>query len=179
MTCVVGLIADKAVIMGADSAGVAGLSLTVRADPKVFCNGPMLIGYTSSFRMGQLLRFRLEIPPHHPPEKDDFLYMATDFIDAVRQCFKDHGYTKIDNSREEGGTFLVGYRGRIYEIAADYQVGIPVDGFAAVGCGFEIALGALYTTDGQNPEERIRLALAAAQRFSAGVREPFVVERSE
>lgn len=43
--------------MGCDSAGVGGWHLQLRADPKVFHVGHFLIGYTDSFRMGQLLRF--------------------------------------------------------------------------------------------------------------------------
>ena len=178
MTCIVGVVDNGSVVMGGDSAGVAGLSLTVRADPKVFVNGPFLIGYTSSFRMGQLLRFRFVPPPHHPADRDDFAFMATDFVDAVRECFKHYGYAKAENGQESGGSFLVGYRGNLYQVASDYQVGLPVDPYAAVGCGDDIALGALYATIGQSAEHRVRTALAAAQRFSAGVREPFVIERS-
>ena len=51
--------------IGGDRAGVAGLSLTVRADEKVFQNGEFLMGFTTSFRMGQLLRYSLKPPP--PP----------------------------------------------------------------------------------------------------------------
>ena len=63
MTCIVGLIDGNRVWMGGDSAGVSGLDITVRSDPKVFRNGDFLIGFTSSFRMGQLLAFRLRPPP--------------------------------------------------------------------------------------------------------------------
>ncbi len=176
MTCIVGLTDKGRVYMGGDSAGAAGYSLVVRADPKVFRNGPFRIGYTSSFRMGQLLRFKLDPPPHHPADMDDFRYMSTAFIDEVREVLKEGGYAKVDNNQEEGGAFLVAYRGQLYEIGGDFQVGQPLDPFAAVGCGFEIALGAMYATDGYGPEDRIRTALAAAQRFSAGVREPFLIE---
>lgn len=178
MTCIVGVVQDGSVVMGGDSAGVAGYALTVRQDPKVFHNGPFLIGYTSSFRMGQLLRFRFTPPPHHPADKDDYHFMATDFIDAVRACFKDYGYAKIESNNEHGGTFLVGYRGKLYEINDDYQVGINADPFAAVGCGFAVALGALHASEGKSAEARVLAALAAAERFNAGVRGPFVVERS-
>lgn len=45
----------------------------------------------------------------------------------------------------------------------------------AVGCGDQIARGALYGTQMQPPKERIRIALEAAERFSAGVRGPFII----
>ena len=44
MTCIVGLRHEGKAWIGGDSAGVGGLELTVRRDPKVFKNGPMLFG---------------------------------------------------------------------------------------------------------------------------------------
>jgi len=57
MTCIVGLIdkESKKIYMGGDSAGVANYSLSVRKDPKVFKRYGFIFGFTSSFRMGQLL----------------------------------------------------------------------------------------------------------------------------
>lgn len=61
MTCIIGLIKNKKVYIGGDSAGVDGLNITIRKDSKVFKINKFIIGYTSSFRMGQLLRFKLKI----------------------------------------------------------------------------------------------------------------------
>ena len=61
MTCIVGLVHEGVVYIGGDSAGVGGMSLTVRADEKVFQNGEFLMGFTTSFRMGQLLRYSLKL----------------------------------------------------------------------------------------------------------------------
>jgi hypothetical protein len=173
MTCIAGLIDGGKVFMGSDSAGVAGYDLTLRADPKVFTNGSFLIGYTSSFRMGQLLRFKFK-PPYHKPETGIDEYMMTDFIDAVRQCFKDNGYAEVKNNQETAGTFLVGYKGRLFTIDSDYQVGESLNKFDAVGCGGVFALGSLASTTG-DPKERMQKALETAERFSAGVRGPFVI----
>ena len=56
MTCIAGLVHDGAVYLAGDSAGCSGWDLTVRADPKVFVSGSYVMGFTTSFRMGQLLR---------------------------------------------------------------------------------------------------------------------------
>lgn len=172
MTAIVGVVSGDEVHIGGDSAGVAGMSLTVRADSKVFTNGPYVMGFTTSFRMGQLLRYALA-----PPEPDGDLerFMATKFVDAVREALKAGGWAMKENEREEGGTFLVGVYGRLFCIQDDYQVGEAADGFAAIGCGDEIALGALYATarSRMSPRRRVQLALEAAERFSAGVRGPF------
>ena len=162
--------------MGADAAGVNGWSRTARADLKVFVNGPFVMGFTSSFRMGQLLRWTF-VPPVRRVDIDDEQYMSTAFVDAVRGCLKAGGLAKKEHEVESGGTFLVGYNGRIWEVADDYQVGRVLAGFNAIGSGFELCLGALHVTADLEPEVRLRLALDAATRFSGAVCAPFTVLR--
>jgi len=176
LTCIVGLIHEGDVYIGGDSAGVAGLSITIRSDEKIFGNGPFLFGFTSSFRMGQLLRYKLA-PPAQTVHQDDMEYMVTSFIDACRTCFAQNGFG--DKEATTGGTFLVGYKGKLYTIESDYQVGIPKLEYDAVGCGADLALGAMFATEGLSPEERIKAALGAASTFSDGVSPPFTVLKLE
>lgn len=176
MTCIAGLVHKGKVYIGGDSAGVYGLGLVVRSDEKVFRRGEFLMGFTSSFRMGQLLRFSLECKQQ--TDKDDYAFMCTKFIDAVRACLKAGGYATMKDGAESGGGFLVGYRGSLYEVCSDYQVGILADGYAAIGCGEAIAQGSLYSTAKMPPKQRILTALRAAERHSAGVRGPFLVMES-
>lgn len=175
MTCIVGLVDGDRVWMGGDSAGVSGLDITVRADTKVFRNGDMLIGFTNSFRMGQLLAYKLA-PPQHERDQDVFRYMVVDFVDAVRACLKDGGYAQRSNDVESGGTFLVAYEGRLFSVQSDYQVGEAVRGYHAIGCGADYALGSLASTVGLPAEERVRKALECAELFSGGVRSPFNIQ---
>lgn len=178
MTCIVGLVHKEKVYIGGDSAGVGGYSLSNRADEKIFHNKDFIMGFTTSFRMGQLLRFKF-IPPYHKPEKSTYEYMVVDFVEEVRQCLKDGGYASNDKGEEIGGTFLVGYKGELFTIEADYQVGRQIEGYDAVGCGSEIAKGSLYSTSVLDPEERVKQALQASENFSAGVRGPFHIISTE
>ncbi|SFS52574.1 hypothetical protein [Marininema halotolerans] len=174
MTCIVGLVHDGRVFLGGDSAGVnSWFNQTIRADEKVFQNGPYIMGFTSSFRMGQLLRYSFQ--PPEPTEGEDIdKFMATKFIDGVRSCLKDGGWARVQNGEETGGVFLVGYQDRLFRVDMDYQVGSLADGYCSVGCGGEIACGAMYATkDIEDPNQRITIALEAAERFSAGVAGPF------
>lgn len=190
MTCIVGLRHGGKVTIGGDSAGVAGYGLSVRADEKVFTRKDSLeeewaFGYTSSFRMGQLIRFNLTLPEVRPKGDGLFEFMATRFVDAVRTCLKAGGYATKDSEAEHGGTFLVGFRGRLFLIGGDYQVGEPVDDFLAVGCGEDVALGAMHASleihrheHGEEPliaEDHVLRSLRAAERWNAGVRAPFRV----
>jgi hypothetical protein len=180
VTCIVGLVDNGTVYIGGDSAGVGGYDLSVRADEKVFHNGSFLMGFTSSFRMGQLLRYKF-IPPEHPFEAggvmDTYKYMVTVFVDAVRECLKAGGFASKEHEEETGGRFLVGYKGRLFMIDIDYQVGETVAGYDSVGCGAEVALGALYASDKFPSEERVTMALSASAQHNAGVRGPFKVEK--
>lgn len=168
MTCIVGLVDKGDVYLGGDSAGVAGLSLSIRADEKVFINGPFVMGFTTSFRMGQLLRYKFN-PAVQTVSQNDMQYMVTTFIDAVRSCFSDNGF----GSKSDGGTFLVGYHGQLYTIAGDFQVGIPSENYDSVGSGSDLALGAMHATSKLDPKKRILSALQAASHFNAGVAAPF------
>lgn len=176
MTAIVAIVKDNTIYMGGDSAGVNvnQLSITIRKDPKVFKNNEFLIGFTSSFRMGHLLRYSFK-PPKHPENMSINRYMNTIFIDEVRDCLKKGGYVEIENNSESGGTFLVGYRGKLFRIGGDFQVGIPAANFDSVGCGTDLCLGSLITTEklDMDPKKRIKMALTAAETFNIGVRRPF------
>lgn len=179
MTCIVGFVdKQKNVYLGGDSAGVRGLNIRVRKDPKVFKKGDMIIGYTSSFRMGQLLRFKLDIESQQW-KMNDYHYMCTRFIDNVRHCLKVNGYSSIDNNEETIGEFIVGYRGNLYHIGSNLQVGMVEDCYDACGCGEYYALGSLATNKTGKPEERILKALEVAEKFSGGVRRPFRIVKLE
>lgn len=173
MTCIVGVADGQKVTIGGDSAaGGNGWDVQRRRDPKVFRNGPYLIGYTSSFRMGQLLRYRLD-----PPEPEQPLHrsLATDFVDAVRDCLEEGGWRKVEDEREEGGRFLVGVQGRLFKVDPDFHVADPLGQQHAVGCGRRYALGALHALRGKDAETKVRTALQAAADNSGGVRRPFTV----
>jgi ATP-dependent protease HslVU (ClpYQ) peptidase subunit len=168
------------VSIAGDSAAVGGLSLTIRKDRKVFRNGDFLIGGTTSFRMLQLLNHAF-VPPGYPSWDEEHTiecYMATTFVNAVRDCLKAGGFAQKSNEQESGGMFLVGFQGRLFCIYSDYQVQEALDGYDAIGCGSDIALGVLYATPTMKSKKRLELALQAAEHHSAGVRAPFIIEES-
>lgn len=174
MTCIVGIARDGDVWIGADSAASSGWNVRPTLVPKVFVHGPFIIGYTTSFRMGQLLQFHLRVQSQGG-KISDLEYIVKHFIVAVRDCLKEGGYTTIDNNKEEGGGFLVGYRGHVYSVGDEFQVNEAFDGFDACGCGGKFALGAIVALDDLEPEARVRRALGIAAYFSGAVCGPFTV----
>jgi len=176
MTCIVGLVENNKVWIGGDSAGVGGLDIETRVQPKVFVNDKFIMGYTTSFRMGQLLEHSLT-PPKYYTEYNLMKYMVTDFIDAIRKCLKEGGFAKKENEVESGGCFLVGFKDKLFTIEGDYQVAEVTRAYASVGCGEDYAKGSMYESISldRTPEEKIISALECAQEHSAGVREPFTI----
>ncbi len=181
MTCIVGLVEQGEVYIGGDSAatGENGFQ-TLLTSYKVFCIGiqetRMLLGCTTSCRMMQLLHYALPLPLYKEG-MDVEEYLVVHFIEAVRDCFQRGGFAEREDEREEGGNFLVGFQGRLFEVQSDYQVSEPVNGYGAVGCGAPCALGALYVTTHLPAEARVAEALKAAAYHNAYVKPPFVIEK--
>lgn len=179
MTCIAASKAlDGTIWMGGDSAASCAGSgrLIIRNDTKVFEKGEFLIGYTTSFRMGQLLKYQLRVGEQ--TVRDDLEFMSTSFIEAVRKVLKAGGFTKVENEQEEGGAFLVGYRGTIYFVESDFQVGVNKCDYAACGSGEEFAMGVMHCLSGQmvTGEKAVLAALQAAECHNAYVRAPFIVK---
>jgi ATP-dependent protease HslVU (ClpYQ) peptidase subunit len=177
MTCVIGLVEhDGTIYFGADSAVSGSYQLTIQKDQKVFFVEDFLIGCTGSARMRQLLHHAL-VPPKYTPGHDVEKYIVTAFVDAVRKCLKDGGFAQKEEEQEKGGDFLVGFRGRLFYIDSDYQLIEPLDGYGAIGSGDDVALGVLFATRDLDmlPQQRIELALKAAEHHTTEVRAPFTL----
>jgi ATP-dependent protease HslVU (ClpYQ) peptidase subunit len=177
LTCIVAIVKKGVIYIGADSLGSTDNGYaTVRKDEKVFINREYIIGYCGSFRMGQLLKYsRLPIIPTEFKGENLHRFMCTVFINHVRDIFKVAGHSEIKDNVEEGGNFIVGVNGELFEIECDFQVGKSLDNFMSIGSGSPYALGSLYSTKSEEPEMRIHLALKAAERYNAFVRGPFKV----
>lgn len=187
MTTIVGIRCTDRIVMGADAAACGATGIEVRHDTKVFETDGYLIGYTTSFRMGQILRYCTAYPT--PPEDGDLhAFMVQEFVPAIRQAFEDHGFKKSmelsgktdtvahsQSGQDWGGSFLVGVRGELFFVGDDFQVGIPALAHHAIGSGAHVAYGVLFATQDLQPEERIRIALEASVEHTMCVRPPFCI----
>lgn len=66
-------------------------------------------------------------------------------------------------------------RGALYRIQDDYALIESVRPYDAIGCGSELVMGSLFSTDPIIDDTKVKLhiALKAAVEFSGGVRGPF------
>lgn len=146
-------------------------------------NSEVMIGYTSSWRMGQLLHYSLELPERVVGQDDDMRWLVNDFVDAVRELFVEKGFglKDPDTTQELGGTWLLAYKNRLYYVYDDFHIGEPLEEYAAVGSGASYALGALNAlvssghAEHMAPEDVVLAALEAAQYHGVGIEKPFSV----
>ena len=178
MTVIVGLVADDGTIyMGGDSAGTyENGDQYVIANPKVFYpkHAPwFVIGISGTLRFGQPLQYQFK-PPLPPANVDMLEYMSTTFIASLKKCFRDAGVLAADrHGQDMDHSFLVGYQGALYRVESNFQILKVRDNYIALGSGENFALGAMFATKGQDPQQRIRLALEAAAAYNLTIREPF------
>lgn len=180
MTCIIGVIDKGITYIGGDSLGSNGYNGTVRKDKKVFKlkdTSNAILGYASSFRMGQLLTYATGLIDKRDEPKIDHEYIVTKFIPSITKLFENNGYGKNNSGEKQGGVFLLGYKNKLWKIENDYQVGESFDNYDACGCGEEYALGSMCTTENMDltPIERIHKALQSASKFSVGVSAPFYI----
>lgn len=194
MTCIVGLIdkANKKAYMGCDAAGVdSWYREYIYPGIKVFKKhnniGEMLIGYTTSFRMGQLLQYKFTLPDDTKADPMEFL--CGPFIDEVLKCFKNNNFALLKDNEAIGGVFLITYRGSLYMIQSNFSVMECFNGYGSVGCGDDFAIGALTALSKYNysmnrltkdgiftlNKDKVEIALQTAAQHSAGVSGPFTI----
>jgi len=167
MSCVVGISQKGIVYIGGDS--LCSFEGEVRhvTTPKVFKNNDYLIGFCGNVRQGQLLYSCCWKPPIN----------IVNFVDEIRRHFDKKGCLKTGENGEDlcGCNFLIGFKKKLYEIHANFQIVELEDNFSAIGEGSVFALGSLYETSKKNsglniePTERIIRSLNCSSYFCSSV----------
>ena len=132
-------------------------------EPKVFRKDGLLIGYCGSYRLGQLLKYYLEVPKREKDKSfDDWLNF--DFVSGVKMLLKAYG------NETEIYPFLVIAKGRLFRVNTDYSVLEPADLFDAIGSGAAAAKGAYSVIDNnKTPKQLLTLLVKAAARYTYSV----------
>lgn len=172
MTVIVGVEHNGGSTIAADSLSASpahchrsGASKIVRHE-----KAGLLIGFTTAWRFGQLLRYELDPPKHWQdeagkPDADE--WVATELAKAIKKTLVEAEWATKENERREGGFALIAYRGRIYRLQDEFDIVRTGEGYDAVGAGDSIALGALYALAGRTEgASRARAAVEAACRHS-------------
>jgi ATP-dependent protease HslVU (ClpYQ) peptidase subunit len=168
MTCCVVYKEDNKIYLAGDKQGSNGNTKRRYKHPKVFKNGKFHFGYTTSFRLGQLLEHHWEAPEKRPSQTED-TYIFVSVLNSIKRLFKEDDFDKDGNC---GGTFIMVYNNRMFVIYSDYQF-VEIDDFAAIGCGEDEAEAVLYTLDmidnNLNPEDKLKLAIEVSSFRKCGI----------
>ena len=181
MTCIVGLVDNGKVYIGADSATTSGSRRIIRKNPKAIKRGEFVIGGAGVSVINNVMAHVTTIPPFYE-NQDSIDYLMNTFIPLFRTAIKEMGQMTVkDGVETTGNNFLIGFRGHLFRIGTDFSVLEPVDNFESVGSGGHYALGVLYATadSDMKPEERINQALKCASYFDSHVYPPFEIESIE
>jgi hypothetical protein len=181
VTCIIGFTDRERGVswIGGDSLGSDGYTKASELSAKVFRNElfkNVLIGGTTTFRHLDLLRYSEELfdeVDFYKKSVIDHKFMVTKFIPKVVKLFREGIISEPETER--GGSFVVATPGKVFKVQEDYSVLEPELGICAVGCGQDVAMGSLVTTMEMDmkPEEKIVVALKAAEQVCCGVQRPF------
>ena len=181
MTCIVGLVHDGKVFMGADAAINSADSWLQPQSmrPKIWkrcrCTD-MLVGVGGKQRISQLVQ-KFE-PPSPPILADVYEYLVNEYVPKLISYLD--SARVIKNNEDDGmicmdATILIGLLGRLFKIDSSFAITEYLD-YAAIGANAEVALGVLYATSLLgSPIDRIQMALDAVLHHCASVREPFTI----
>lgn len=165
MTTIVGLEHGGKVWLGADSqiSSMDGIAQT-STNPKLFNMGDvMIVACAGSLRVAQVMQYMLELPFPTQSTKHDMAYMVTEFAEALRHLVHETGAGRQSDGMAtiEFGA-LVGFRGKLYKLDADYNVHCAP--YMACGAGEQVALGALYAATKllDDPKAILDMSLRAA-----------------
>ena len=187
MTCIVGYVSEGAVYLGGDSSiTLANLNVNSKTS-KVFRNGEYIMGNCGSCRMGDILEYTFKPPKVKEGGEYDHKFMCTDFVDELMIAYglAEFDPLKVDSEDNyvNGGAIIVGIRGRMFEICEDYSCIEYTDHHYAIGCGHNIARGAVYALDEENkklPKKQkksaeyiVEASLEAASYYMGAVAPPF------
>lgn len=116
---------------------------------KIFTRDGLTIGYSGTFRIGQILEAAIEKRTLFLPKSKDHLYkwLITEFIDFVRtEVRAGLGSTEFDRACVAGNVlFALTMFGEVWEVQGDFSVVTSCDGVVSVGSGCYHAVSSVLT----------------------------------
>jgi len=144
----------------------------IRKDHKVFIKGQYGIGYSGSFRTGEIIQHIWQ-PPKYTGRVPIERFMRTTLIESIRKA--------IEKGKGEISPMLFALDGHILNVQEDYHIGESIDPYEAIGSGEQFALGGLHALKATNLSTRTKLlkVAEAAEYHSNQVMGPFHIIKVE
>jgi ATP-dependent protease HslVU (ClpYQ) peptidase subunit len=167
MTIIAGVVADGRVYLAADSFSAEGARRVRQTEPKVWRDGPCVVGVSGSLRLAQIVRYHMSFADL---SGGALAWLLREYIPLLKTVTAElGGLEKDDETTYLGGDILIGYRDVMFWIDSECSVVPIATAYTAIGSGAPYALGALWGGDwvGNDTPARTRLtqAVKAAQFF--------------
>ena len=158
MTCIVGIKDETSVVLIGDRGASNGDSIVAMTTPKIWqVSENMIAGYAGSGGLGQMIQY-MDWPEYDGD--DSMKWLRATLVPAIIEARE-----KMAGKDEEEASLLVGININeplLFEMdTSDYSI-FPFD-YTAIGSGGHIALGSLYTSEGDSQERGILAVLAAIE----------------
>ena len=169
--------------MGGDSASVSGDIHVPRAEAKVLRKDGSVFGFSGTWRFVQIVTHSWKLPPR-PTGRSLERYALRQIVPGLQDVLVEAGFLHVEDGVQtipERSAFMFGSGGELVAVYADFQVanrGESDPSYAALGSGWEVALGALYKRwPPRKGQEKavLRLSLAAAEHHVTTVQKPFSI----
>lgn len=140
MTCIIGIECTDGAIIGGDLAGSNGHTSSNVTQSKIFEHSGIIIGYTSTFRFGQILECLLDDNTLYPPSDPDQTYgwLIRQFVPKVKKT--------LDDNHCKEGIALLAINSQLWMLQSDMSVLRNTSGCNAIGSGEEYAMGSVLTS---------------------------------
>jgi ATP-dependent protease HslVU (ClpYQ) peptidase subunit len=133
MTCIIAYKDEKNdIYLAGDKMGSNSFTGQTVKEPKVFWKGDFRIGYTTSFRMGQILK-HVWTPPQRKVDQNTDSYLYVDVVNSLKRCFIDNGFGNKDKNNY--GTFIMCYEDRMIEVQDELSLLESDRNVVSVGSG--------------------------------------------
>ena len=180
MTVIAALRTADRVWMAGDTGSFDGFGTLWPNPHKVFATTmageAVVVGTSGRSALGAMIRYDLTIDT--VPGPDDADAWAHAVAEAITEMAYHRKITRKDDSSSIDGTALFAWRDRLWAISD--RLALPIEDFAAIGSGNEVALGAMEVTwhEGMSEDSAkwvVTRAAQAACRWEESCREPVVV----
>jgi ATP-dependent protease HslVU (ClpYQ) peptidase subunit len=179
MSCVVAIVEEGHVYLGADTLGAVEESTTTtpRRDVKLFRSGPLVVGFSGSYRAGQVVQYGMSLQDAPLAEGALFPWLVTTFTKRVWEALYEYACIEEGATTMPSEFLIAAPGGALFEIYGDWGVAAPRNSFSAIGSGAPYALGLLKGVEGADvpPTERVIAALEVAEHFDAAVGQPWTL----
>lgn len=180
MTCIIGATTPNGAIFCSDSASIDGdFNLRAASTSKVFYRTDekktvnVMFGSAGNWRGISVVKHSKKPLPKIKDNLDRWIEI--DLVEYIRGLYKEDGIHG-EKGEESPSLWLVSVGNQLFEIDGYYTVNTFEDlPYAAIGCGSDLALGALAVLHEQNMDikDKLTKAMQVASKFSGGVCAPF------